>query len=244
MKDDWTTIFSDDVAKYVKKQQFVYEDNQLLSTNDEKSSKFSFGKNSSIKMLRSSRDNGLVLSEETDHYENVYFNFNMNLHAILLKNSNIDDIIDALVTDLQRSLFQRLYSNILVPSDNLQKRVIVKDVKRLIPFPEYVLPKETSEEAKQRTINTFNLNAKTTFVDDSEAPFNWPIKKQKIKLVDQVRPGYISVDESEKNLELETEIVANKRQTITANKHFKLGIMGVLIIAILLARVFAVYYLG
>lgn len=203
LNDDWENIFSSDLAEYVRKQAFLV-DGRVLRMKNDKSQRYLFDRNMSISMLRDSGDSGMLLGTTSHPDEDVFWNFTMTLHAFLPKNSTIDKCIEELLLDLVRSLFQRLDSNLEISSYNMQKRILVRDSTKLICFAHYMARGETIEEATEAVTKEYWLKKPTTFVDDSEGPFNWPLHQPKKKVGDSLKPIHINVAEAESNLEQET----------------------------------------
>jgi len=73
--DDWTSNMYDDLEDYIKSQKFLVED-RILSGNNANNKKFTIDKDVVIKMLRNSKDNGLLLGERRDN-DYVFCNLKM-----------------------------------------------------------------------------------------------------------------------------------------------------------------------
>ena len=98
ISEDWHNNLYDDLEDYVKKQKFLTDNHKILVLNDDNSRRNTFSENSTIKILRDSTDNGLIMKPKTDG-DYVFCNFTMTLHAFLPKGCTIDKAVDELLFD-------------------------------------------------------------------------------------------------------------------------------------------------
>jgi hypothetical protein len=87
------------------------------------------------------------------------------------------------------------------------------------------------------------LKKPTTFVDDSEGPFNWPLHQPKKKVGDALKPIYINVAEAESNLEQETMYKAKERLELQNKRYFGLGMGLICIVAVFGLKELAKFYI-